>query len=624
VREPTTIDFETEAIASRPNFPPKPVSVAIRYPGGKKRFLSWGHPDGNNCDVASARAELTAIYRDQTPKLFHNGAFDLDVGNVHLGLPVISHIEDSMFLAFLNDPHERTIALKPLSEKYLGMPPEEQSDLRDWILEHGRQPNGKKITKKKDWGAYISQAPVKLVKPYAIGDVDRTFKIWEHLRPKIVERGMHPAYLRELQLMPITLEMERSGIRVDLPRLHKADRVFAKLDAEIVKRIYSKLKIRAGDDFNVNSGPQLAKALKRAGKLTAIVRTPTGKMSTKIKVLNETCNDPQLMTLLAVHSVCVKYLNTFIRPWIAQAEQTGGRILPGFTQVKDRTDDGGGGTRTGRMASSDPNLQTVTKNVDESKNKLVLKVLQRWLRELYGYRFIGLRDFFIPDEGAYLISTDYNQQELRLLAHFENGDLAKAYRNNPTLDIHQFLTDEIQRLTGVSYERSAVKTLVFGILYGMGLQTLSDSIGESRQVAQQIKSALFRVLPGLQSLIDQLSRIADIKKALRTYGGREYFCEQPFTLIKGPQEGRTITFEYKLLNYLIQASAADVTKQGMIQVHQAVPQVRIALQVHDELICMASSKRYGPRIAAALCDQRFNVPMLADSKYSLETWARAA
>jgi DNA polymerase-1 len=630
--EPTTIDFETEKIESRPFYPPKPVGVAIRHPGGREEYYAWGHRNsvtgstsgmGNNCDVGKAAAVLRGIYRDRTAKLFHNGSFDIDVADVHLGLRAPANIEDSLFIAFLKNPHEKTIALKPLGEKYLDMPPEEQEDLRDWILDNVRQPNGKKITKKKEWGAYISNAPVDMVGPYAIGDVARTYKFWNKFRPEIIRRGMFDAYQREIKLMPITLEMERSGVRVDLSGLKKAYQVFSEMDRTLIRAIHKKLGIggRTGadaGDFNINSGAQLAAALVKADKLSAIVRTPTGKMSTKVSVLHETCNDKELLDLLSIHSVADNYLSGFLRPWIEQAELTDGRVLPKFNQVRAKTGDGGGGTRTGRYSSSDPNLQTVTADVDESKNKDVLLLMQKYLREYYQYDFIGLRDFFLPDEGCILAAIDYNQQELRLLAHFEEGLLAEAYRTNPNLDIHEYLRQEIYKVTGTLYERKSIKILVFGLVYGMGITKLAISLKSTRQVADAIKKALMRVVPGIENLMKQLRYLADHDLPLRTWGGREYFCEDPFKM----PDGKIITFEYKMLNQLIQPSAADVTKQGMINVAEQVPRVRIALQVHDELICMIPDKSYGPKITHAMCDMEFAVPMTANAKYSTKSWAR--
>jgi DNA polymerase-1 len=617
--EPVTLDFETKRIESRPHYPPKPVGLAIRWPGGRSEYLAFGHPEGNNCDVGKAHVVLHDVYRSGKPVLFHNGSFDLDVADTYFAEPVPANVEDSLFIAFLKNPHEQTISLKPLGEKYLDMPPEEQEDLRDYILANVKQENGKKITKKKEWGAYISEAPVSLVAPYAIGDVERTFKFWDKFRPEIVRRGMYDAYRREIDLIPITLEMERSGVRVDMPGLKRAHMIFSRLDNQMIRAIYKKLNI-SGDttSFNIDSPTQLAQALIRADKLSARVLTPTGKQSTKVSVLHETCNDRELLDLLQVRSVVKKLLTGFISSWIEQAEITDGRVLPKFNQVRAKTGEGGGGTRSGRYSSADPNLQTVTANVDESKNKDVLQLLQKWLLEFYQYPFIGLRDFFLPDEGTILTSIDFNQQELRLLAHFEQGLLCKAYNENPELDIHEFFRQMIFKTTGTLFERKAVKILVFGQIYGMGVGKLAVSINQPVHVAAKMRDGLFAAVPGIKTLMKELIRLADNNLPLRTFGGRQYYCEPPYTM----PDGKIINFSYKLLNYLVQGSAADVTKQAMLNVVKEVPQARIAVQVHDELICMIPHKKYGNRIAKAMCMGTFNVPMTAEAKYSEKSWAR--
>jgi DNA polymerase I len=629
--EPITVDLETEGIKIRPDYPPKPIGLAIRWPGGNKQYLAFGHWDGrNNCSRGTAAAIMRDINRRPEAKLYHNGAFDLDVADVQMGIKPASYIEDSLFLAFLKNPHEQTIALKPLMEKYLDRPPETRDVLREWIVDNVKV-NGRKMGKKyKEWGAHICEAPASVVGPYAMDDVENTYQIWRKFRPEIIRRGMFDAYQREISLLPVTLEMERSGVRVAVPRMKKALGVFEEMDNTLIKAIGKKLNIdpaelqtesknNGGEDneeFSINRN-QLAKAMYAAGKFSHIVKTPTGRMSTKVSVLHETCNDKELLDLLAVHSVANKYITGFLRPWIEQAQITGGRILPKFNQVRARTNDGGGGTRTGRYSSSDPNLQTVTANVEESKNKDTLLLMQKWLKNFYHYEFIGLRDFFLPDEGMLIAAVDYNQQELRLFAHFEEGLLMQAYWQNPRLDVHEHIRQLIYKATGKLYERKAVKILVFGMLYGMGLEKLSLSLEQPRKVAAAIRDGLFKAVPGIGKLMKALKHLANRHLPLRTWGGREYFCEEPVWF-----NNQWISFEYKMLNQLIQPSAADMTKQGMLNVREEVPQARIAIQVHDELVCMVPHRKYGPKIAEAMVRGKFNVPMLADAKYSSETWAR--
>lgn len=610
---PTTVDFETKKIENRPMYPPVPVGVAIREPGGRAEYLAWGHPTKNNADIATARRRLKDAY-DSGPVLFHNGGFDMDVAQCHLGLPLPRQPEDSQFTMFLYNPHERELKLKSLAEKYLHMPPTERDELQEWILEN--VPDAKR--KKTKWGEFISEAPGDLVGEYAIGDVERTFGLYHKYQPKIIKRGMMEAYQRETAIVPILMDMQRTGVRVHVGRTKKFLSAFQKLHAFLDKKIRRRLGV--GEDFNMNSGPQLAAALVFAKKLDKIVKTKTGRVSTKIDVLTENCNDKKLLKMMAVHSVCQKYITSFLVPWLEQAEKTGGRLLPTFNQVRGR-DEERGGTRSGRLSCSNPNLQQVSSNVEESKNRDTLLILQAMLKDMYGLHFVGLRDLIIPDEGMVMICTDYNQQELRILAHYEQDVLMRAYLDDPTLDIHEYCRQLIYKATSVLYERKYVKITVFGIIYGMGVKGLSEKLKIPYAEAQELRDHIYDAIPGIKGLMKDLKRLARRDEPLITWGGRQYYCEEP----KYDEDREDwVSYEYKMLNYKVQPSAADCTKQGMIQVHQRVPEARIAIQVHDELVCMAPDKSYAPRIAAAMCDVKFRVPMVADSKCSTKSWARAA
>lgn len=609
--EPTTIDFETDPIKHRPQYPPKPVGLAIRHPDGQKEYLAFGHPSGNNCGVSKARQTLHRAY-ERGPVLFHNASFDVDVGQASFGLSP-KQIEDTLYLGFLHDPYGE-LSLKPMADKHLGMPADEQADLRDWIIENVQGARRKKTK----WGEFICEAPGDIVAPYAIGDVDRTYKLWRKLRPEVYRRGMGAAYERELALTPLTLDMERSGVRVDVKGLKKGLAAFEGLDARMLRRIRKKLRV--GTDFNLNSPKQLSDALMSANKLDAIIKTKKGQVSTTIKVLKQTCNDKELLDLLAVHSVVEKYTSTFMRPWIEQAEISGGRILPTFNQVRGRNE-GMGGARSGRYSSSNPNLQNVANNPEDSANREVLMLMQEWLRTECGYQFSGMRDYIVADEGCVMICVDYNQQELRILAHFEQDVLMRAYLANPMMDIHTYCQQLVKDAIGIEFPRKHIKVTVFGIVYGMGLDSLAERLDVNRDTAKQVRDGIYKAIPGIPALMRDLKHLANKDRPLRTWGGREYFCEEPKVSKK---TGRWQTFEYKMLNYLIQPSAADCTKQGMLNVRNSVPEARIAIQVHDELVCMAPSKDCGPRIAEAMCGVDMRVPMVAEPKYSTTTWARAS
>lgn len=616
------VDFETMGVDSRPDYPPVPVGVSIKLPGHPCAYYAWGHPTDNNCTVGTARSKLLQAFSAKAT-VFHHSAFDLDIAQTHLSLPVPRSVEDTLYLSFLHNPYEKDLGLKPLGEKYLKLRASEQGELRDWIV--ANIPEARRTPSK--WGEHIWRAPGTLAGKYANGDVLRTHGLYVRFKPDILNRGMAEAYGRELACTQISLDMERGGVRVDRKRLGRTLRVFEEMDKDIVRRLCKRLHIAPNmlktdenpKGFNLNSSTQLADALLRAGKLSAVIKTRTGKVSTKISNLQACCTDKELLNLLSVRSVMQKYRTSFMIPWLEKS-RVGGRIQPNFNQVRGY-DEGGGGARSGRYSSSDPNLQNVPANPADSSNREVLMLMESWLRKDYGLAFRGMRDFIVPDEDSVMICVDYNQQELRILAHFERGVLMRAYLKNPRMDIHEYCRQLVREAVGIDFPRKHIKVTVFGIVYGMGLTALANRLEVDRDVAAQIRDGIYKAVPGIRRLMEDLKDLARHDEPLRTWGGREYYCEEEKY---DPVRGEWRSFEYKMLNYKIQPSAADCTKQGMINVREQVPEARIAIQVHDELVCMAPDKSYGPRIAKAMCDVRMRVPMLADPKYTTTSWARAA
>lgn len=607
------LDFETNAIQRRPRYPPKPAGVAVKLQGKKPRYWAWGHPTGNNCSLGDAAARLARIWRDYTP-VFHNSQFDCDVGNTHLGLPIPTEYHDTLFLAFLRDPHARSLELKELAPKELNYYPEERDLLSEWIREKIKGAARGKTT----WREHIADAPGDLVGEYACADVVMTELAFDKFYPQICQRGMREAYRRELACMPITLEMERGGLRVSQSGLIECGEVFKKAQAALYKLICRKLNVGTG--FNLNSGAQLAKALIDGGFLRDIERTapskrfPEGQVSTSMQVLTKNCRDKKLIELLGMHSVVEKSQNTFIYPWLEQAALSGGRILPKYNQTRGTED---GGTRSGRLSSSDPNLQQVPADVEESRNREILIKLQQFLLERFEHKFTGLRAHLLPDHGAVGISCDYSQQELRLLAHFENGELCRRYNADPKFDPHGYIQADIKEKTGLEHPRKFVKVTVFSRIYGAGKRKVQMQLGCDYATAEAVYDGISSAVPGIDQLNDELRELARLGLPLRTWGGREYYCE-PDAYVEKYE--RNMSFEYKMLNFLIQPSAADMTKQGMIQIRQSLPDIRIAVQVHDELFCMAASPKDGKRVAEVMCDMKLRVPILAEPKYSVKSW----
>ena len=363
--KPVVIDFETFGIAGRPDYPPEPVGVSIKYPGKKSRYYGWGHPTKNNSTFAEAQEALKKAYEHKDGLLFQNAKFDVDVADVHMGLPVPewARIHDTLFLLFLDDPHQKELGLKPSSERLLGLPPEEQDAVGEWLV--ANQPiEGVKISKAKSsdhyFGRYIALAPGDIVGKYANGDVDRTEQLFNLLWPKTQEREMLEAYDRERELMPILLEMERNGLPVDLKRLRADVALYNDWRHQIDMWIIKSLK--ADPLINLDSGEQLVNAMVLCGKAdpNLIPKTPTGKYQTNKAALLLGVTDKVLLAMLKYRTQLNTCMNTFMEPWLRVAEKSGGKIFTTWNQTKSTESGGAVGTRTGRLSST-PNFQNVPK-----------------------------------------------------------------------------------------------------------------------------------------------------------------------------------------------------------------------------------------------------------------------
>lgn len=604
-----TLDFETEGIEGRPAYPPKPVGFSLLLPGKKKsHYYSWGHPCENNCSFEEARNALLAVWEDSSLGiLMHNSKFDYDVARTHFKLPELpwQRIHDTLFLLFLHDPHAISLSLKPAADRLLGMPPEERDAVKDWVMDH--IPEAKK--KPSTWGKYICKAPGKLVGAYADGDVVRTKALFELLYADIVERSMLAAYNRELQLMPILLRNETEGIRADLEALTTDRAAYQKsletADAWLRKRLKA-------PELNIDSNAELADVLDREGIVTEWVTTKTGKRSTsKANMTTDMFNDAKVASVLGYRGRLSTCLTTFFDAWIGMAENGGGRIFTNWNQVRQsHGNDAFAGARTGRM-SCNPNFMNIPKDFESKDDGYVHPKFLKGLLELPLMRKYILPDKYGRAEGVFG-HRDYNQQELRVLGHFEDGDLRDRYNLDPRMDIHTFVQALILEITGHEFPRSAVKTVNFGKVYGMGVGKLAVKIRSTVEDARRLVEAHRKALPGLKALEKGIKATVKAGEPIRTWGGREYFVEEPREI-----NGRMQTFEYKLLNYLIQGSAADCTKEAIIRYDAVREQSRFLVTVHDEINISApvkAIKREMQLLREAMQSVEFDVPMLSDGK----------
>lgn len=561
---PVTIDFETESIQGRPDYPPEPVGVAIMWPGQAPRYYAWGHPTGNNCSIWDAQREVEMAYANPGGVLFQNARFDLDVAEVHLGIkpPSWDMVHDTQLLLFLDDPHARTYSLKPAAEKYLGMPPTEQDAVADWLIANYR-PNNKKLTKKQT-GAYISKAPGELVGEYAIGDVVRTQKLFALLQPKIEKLGMTAPYNRERRLLPVLLDMERTGIRVAKSLLS----VNVPYYQDVIEKCDKRLQRKLGK-INIDSNEELAEALHVAGMLdrTKLPKTATGRDSVAKDALDAAVTNPTILATLRYRGALSTCVNTFLLPWLNTANHSNGRVFTQWHSIRGED----GGARTGRLSSS-PNMQ----NIPKTFKKLIIP------RGMPALPIV--RDYMLPDEGHVWCKRDFSSQEYRVLAHYEEGALAQSYRENPKADYHSIVCRSIKEVSGIELTRDEGKTFNFATGYGAGAKKVAAITGLSVERAAELLVARRKALAGVEDLTQRLKYIFRLGQPIHTWGGRVYTVEPPE--MGEHDDGTTYvkrTFEYKALNYLIQGSSADVTKEALLMYNDRKEHGRVLCTVHDEI-----------------------------------------
>jgi DNA polymerase-1 len=275
------------------------------------------------------------------------------------------------------------------------------------------------------------------------------------------------------------------------------------------------------------------------------------------------------------------------------------------------------GTRTGRLSST-PNFQNIPNEFKEifrfkTGNKKLPICPWKDLPELP-----QVRKYILPFEGDVIIDRDYSQQEPRILAHFDGGLLMDNYIADPWTDLHDYAQTKLAE-RGLIYERKPVKVVNLGLIYGMGAPLMAERLGITVVEANILKKAVLSLYPGLRQMYSDMRTLAKQGIPIRTWGGREYYCEPPKLV-----DGRVREFDYKLVNLLIQGSAADCTKEAIIRFYKVrEPQWRLILNVHDQL---AASVPSGDKVRAmrvlktSMESPNFDVLMLSEGSTSSTNW----
>ena len=400
----------------------------------------------------------------------------------------------------------------------------------------------------------FDQVDLKIATDYAAEDADITLRLHLELWPQIQEsRGLFYIYEKvEMPAMRVLGIMERNGIRIDSALLAKQGQQVGKRLLELEGEIHK----LAGQPFNIQSPKQIAEILFGQLELPVIKKTPSGAPSTDEEVLQKLAEDYPLPARILDYRSLAKLMSTYIEKLPRMADPKTGRVHTNFSQAT---------AVTGRLASSDPNLQNIPVRTEEGRR---------------------IREAFIPAEGCKLLSADYSQIELRIMAHIaEDENLLAAFRGGK--DVHQATAAEIfgVPLDDVNSEqRRYAKVINFGLIYGMSAFGLAGNLGIERSAAQNYIAKYFDRYPGVAQYMERTRLEARENGYVETVFGRRLWLPE----IKGSNGPRRQGAERAAINAPMQGTAADLIKLAMIAVEDWLEKeqlkTKMLLQVHDELV----------------------------------------
>ncbi|WP_299194835.1 DNA polymerase I [uncultured Erythrobacter sp.] len=477
---------------------------------------------------------------DSVLKVFQNGKYDLNV-LARVGVTV-SPIEDTMVTSFDLDAGRGEgmgggHGMDELSERHLGHTPLSFKEVCG---------TGKKAIP-------FGEVPLDRATEYAAEDADVTLRLYRHLKPRLVEEGGTKIYERvDRPLIPVVAAMEREGIKVDRAQLARLSEEFATTTAGLEKEIHA----IAGQEFAIGSPKQLGEILFDKMGFKGGKKGKSGQYSTDQSTLEKLSADPQAAGIskkVLEWRHLSKLKSTYTDALQAQINPNTGRVHTSYSLV---------GAQTGRLSSTDPNLQNIP----------IRTAIGRTIREA-----------FVPESGNVLLAADYSQIELRLAAHMADvGTLKEAFANGE--DIHartaKEMFGEVTRDT-----RAQAKTINFAILYGISRWGLAGRLEVEPDEAQAMIDTYFQRFPGIQRYIQETLETVGERGYSETLFGRKTW----FPRIKSKNQAERQGSERAAINAPIQGTSADIIKRAMVRMLPALRDaglndVRMLLQVHDELV----------------------------------------
>ncbi len=512
------------------------VGISLCTAPGEACYIPVGHDSGHQLPKGDVLDALKSILTDKSyEKVGQNVKYDLVIMKKE-GINVSGISFDTMIASYLLDPSRRGHSLDDLAEAYLN---HRMIPIRDLIGSGKSQLS-------------FSAVPISKAAEYSCEDADVTFRIAELLGHKLEQQGLDKLFRDvELPLIPILADMELVGVFVDTAYLADLSREFGVMLDKIESEIYE----LAGESFNINSPKQLSDILFKKLALKPVKKTKSGQ-STALEVLEELAVQHELPSKILEYRSIFKLKTTYVDTLPTLVNPVTGRIHTSYNQAV---------TATGRLSSSDPNLQNIPVRTSEGRK---------------------IRKAFQPTKGFLFVSADYSQIELRVMAHL-SGDKRLAEAFSLGEDIHAITASGIFECSPalVTPEmRRKAKAINFGIIYGMGPYKLARQIGVGLKLAKKYLDEYYETYAGVRTFMEELPEKAKKDGFVTTILGRKRFLPD----LNSPNKIAQQSAFRMAVNTTIQGSAADLMKLAMIKVYDQLKKRhipgRMILQVHDELI----------------------------------------
>jgi len=518
------------------------IPLAHIYPGAPAQL-----------DRARVLAKLKPVLEDASkPKLAQNAKYDIHVLREH-GVLLRGLAHDSMLESFVLNSTASRHDMDSLAKNYLGYTPIAYSEVA------GK--GAKQIS--------FAEVDLEVARDYSAEDADITLRLHQTLWPKLeAEPTLAKVYREiELPLVQVLADMEAAGVLVDADELRRQSQDLGRRMLELQKRGFE----LAGRSFNFDSPKQLGALLFDELGLPALVKTPGGAPSTNEEALEAIADRHELPKLILEHRSLAKLRGTYTDKLPEAIHPATGRVHTSFHQT---------GAATGRLSSSDPNLQNIPIRTEDGRR---------------------IRRAFIAPKGHKLVACDYSQIELRIMAHLsEDPGLLSAFAGGQ--DVHRATAAEV---FGVPLEdvgpdqRRAAKAINFGLMYGMSAFGLAKQLGIERGEAQDYIALYFARYPGVQGYMERVRQQAREHGYVETVFGRRLYLND----IHARQQGLRAGAERAAVNAPMQGSAADIIKRAMLDLHAWLGaqdgRARMVLQVHDELVFECREDFVGTLVAEA-------------------------